>query len=78
MREFEVYLIEEKKMAENTIEAYKRDVKHFAQFVAERGVDRPEDATNAEVVAYLMRRKQEGKAKATVNGKLASIRTWFQ
>ena len=78
MREFEVYLIEEKKMAENTIEAYKRDVKHFAQFVAERGVDRPEDATNAEVVAYLMRLKQEGKAKATVNRKLASIRTWFQ
>ena len=78
MREFETYLIEEKKMAENTIEAYKRDVAGFERFVAERGISRPEEAGNAEVVAWLMRLKQEGKAKATVNRKLASIRIWFQ
>ena len=78
VREFEIYLIEEKKMSANTVEAYKRDVKGFAQFVEERGLSRPEEAGNAEVVAWLMRMKQEGKAKATVNRKLASIRTWYQ
>ena len=78
MRDFEIYLIEEKRMAQNTIEAYKRDVKSFAKFVAERGIDKPEESGNAEVVAWLMRMKQEGKAKATVNRKLASIRIWFQ
>lgn len=78
MRDFEAYLTEEKKMSQNTKEAYQRDVKHFAQFVLERGLERPEDSSNADVVAYLMRLKQEGKAKATVNRKLASIRTWFQ
>ena len=78
MREFERYLIEEKNMAANTIEAYQRDVKSFAKFAAERGIHKAEEAGNAEVVAFLMRLKQEGKAKATVNRKLASIRTWFQ
>ena len=78
MREFEVYLTEEKKMSANTVEAYKRDVKEFARFAEERGLTRAEEAGNAEVVAWLMRMKQEGKAKATVNRKLASIRTWFQ
>ncbi len=78
MRDFGAYLTEEKRMSQNTKEAYQRDVKHFAQFVLERGLERPEDSSNADVVAYLMRLKQEGKAKATVNRKLASIRTWFQ
>ena len=78
VREFETYLIEEKKMSENTIEAYQRDIRGFCRFTQERGVEYPEDASNAEVVAYLMRLKQEGKAKATVNRKLAAIRTWFQ
>lgn len=78
MRDFERYLTEEKRMSLNTIEAYKRDVNGFARFVAERGINRPEESGNAEVVAWLMRMKQEGKAKATVNRKLASIRIWFQ
>ena len=77
VKDFETYLLEEKKMAANTVEAYKRDVISFAAFVAERGIEKVEEATNAEVVAYLMRLKQEGKARATVNRKLASIRTWF-
>ncbi|MCI8610258.1 MAG: tyrosine recombinase [Firmicutes bacterium] len=76
-REFETYLLKEKKMAANTVEAYKRDVYGFAEFVKQRGIEAPEEAANAEVVAYLMLLKQEGKAKATVNRKLASIRTWF-
>ena len=78
MRNFERYLTEEKRMSPNTIEAYRRDVNSFAKFVAERGIERAEEAGNAEVVAWLMRMKQEGKAKATVNRKLASIRIWFQ
>jgi len=78
VREFETYLIEEKKMSANTVEAYKRDVNSFRKFTEERGLTRAEDAANAEVVAWLMRMKQEGKARATVNRKLASIRTWFQ
>ena len=74
---FEEYLATEKKMAGNTVEAYKRDIASFKKFVSGRGIADVEAATNTEVVAYLMQLKQEGKAKATVNRKLASIRTYF-
>ena len=77
VKDFESYLLNEKKMSVNTVEAYKRDIITFAAFTAERGIDKAEEATNTEVVAYLMRLKQDGKAKATVNRKLASIRTYY-
>ncbi|MCI6012426.1 MAG: tyrosine recombinase [Firmicutes bacterium] len=78
MREFAEYLKKEKKMADNTVEAYERDVRSFCRFTEKWGLENPEEAANAEVVAYLMHLKQEGKARATVNRKLAAIRTWFQ
>ena len=77
VKEFETYLLNEKHMAGNTVEAYKRDIASFSVFITERGINKIEEATNTEVVAYLMRLKQEGKAKATVNRKLASIRTYY-
>lgn len=74
---YEIYLIEEKKMAGNTVQAYIRDIKHFEAFVGVRGVSRLSEATNSEVVAYLMSLKQAGRSKSTVNRKLASIRTYY-
>lgn len=74
---YEIYLKEEKKMAGNTVQAYIRDIKHFEAFVGVRGVSRLSEATNSEVVAYLMSLKQAGRSKSTVNRKLASIRTYY-
>ncbi|MBQ1959596.1 MAG: site-specific integrase, partial [Firmicutes bacterium] len=64
-------------MAGNTVQAYIRDIKHFEAFVGVRGVSRLSEATNSEVVAYLMSLKQAGRSKSTVNRKLASIRTYY-
>ncbi len=77
MNEFETYLLQEKKMAPNTVLAYMRDVREFQTFAAERGLETPADVHHADLVAYLLLLKQEGRAKATVNRKLASLRTWF-
>jgi len=74
---YESYLIEEKKMAGNTVQAYIRDIKHFEAFIGVRGVSRLSEASNSEVVAYLMSLKQAGRSKSTVNRKLASIRTYY-
>ena len=74
---YENYLVEEKKMAGNTVQDYIRDIKHFEAFVGVRGVSRLSEATNSEVVAYLMSLKQAGRSKSTVNRKLASIRTYY-
>lgn len=77
IQKFESFLRDEKKMSENTVQAYIRDVRHFSEFVAGRGVEDVTEASNAEVVAYLMNLKTAGRSRSTVNRKLASIRTFF-
>ena len=74
---FADYLEKEKKVSENTIEAYVRDIEHFNDFVNARGILDLKDVTNTEIVAYLMKLKSEDKSKSTVNSKLASIRTFY-
>lgn len=74
---FLIYLNEEKKAAENTSSAYIRDVLQFEDFIKERGVSDSFDASNADVVAFLMDLKSKGSSKSTVNRKLASIRTYY-
>lgn len=74
---FITYLEEDKKAAPNTAEAYCRDVDHFGLFLRGRGIDNFEDASNTDIVAYLMELKSEGRSKSTVNRKLASIRTYY-
>lgn len=75
---YEAYLKNERKMSVNTVQAYVRDIRHFAEFVSGRGVADVSDASNAEVVAYLMNLKTAGRSQSTVNRKLASIRIFFE
>ena len=75
---YDSYLKNERKMSANTVQAYIRDIRHFADFVSGRGVSDVYDASNAEVVAYLMNLKTAGRSQSTVNRKLASIRTFFE
>lgn len=76
--EFLNYLTENKKMSANTVEAYRQDILAFQKFLKSKGVLSFEDATNTIVVAYLMELKNNGKAKATVNRKLASVRAFYR
>ena len=74
---YEDYLKNERKMSANTVQAYLRDIRHFADFVSSRGVADVAEASNADVVAYLMNLKTAGRSRSTVNRKLASIRIYF-
>lgn len=75
--DFERYLSGTKKMSANTIEAYRRDIDAYTRFLAARGKE-PDQATNTDVVAYLMDLKSAGKSRSTVNRKLASLRIFYK
>lgn len=75
---YAAYLTTEKKMTENTRQAYLRDLKHFTTFAAARGITDPADVSSTDVLAYLMELKTGGRSKSTVNRKLASLRTYYQ
>ncbi len=76
--QFIFYLKNEKKMSENSLAAYKRDVLDFEKYCSKAGKDNILDVTNADVVSYLLALKEEGKSAATVNRKLSSIRSLYK
>lgn len=77
LHDFINYLSSEKKMAKNSLEAYKRDVMEFAEMIREKQNLSLSEASNTEVVAYLLKLKNEGKSAATVNRKVASLRAFY-
>lgn len=77
LNDFINYLSSEKKMARNSLEAYKRDVMEFAEMIREKQNLSLNEASNTEVVAYLLKLKNDGKSAATVNRKVASLRAFY-
>lgn len=77
LNDFMNYLSTEKKMAQNSLEAYKRDVLEFEGIIREKQNIDLIEASNTEVVAYLLKLKNEGKSAATVNRKIASLRAFY-
>lgn len=77
LEQFLNYLDTNKKMSQNTMEAYKRDIIDFTGFLETRGEIKQQNTSNADVVAYLIQLKKAGKSAATVNRKIASLRAFF-
>ncbi len=74
---FSEYLKNEKGKATTTIKAYCADAADFCEFMESERHRSPLKAGNADVAAYLMKLKDAGKSAATVNRKLASIRSYY-
>lgn len=71
------YLSMERNMSENTKKAYIRDILNFEIFIKDRGIEKPEEAGSTELLAYLMKLRNENMSKATLNRKLASLRAFY-
>ncbi len=74
--EFSRYLLEERGMAKASLGAYTSDLEEFSAYVSSRGKT-VESAGNADVAAFLMKLRNEGRSASTVNRKLASLRAYF-
>ena len=70
------YLEKEKKASENTLLAYKRDLEAFKKYMGERGAS-IEDATETDVISYIISLNKKGISKATTNRKVSSLRAAF-
>ena len=77
LKDFIDYLSIEKKMSQNSLYAYRRDVLEFAGIIQEKQDLSLNEASKTEVVAYLLNLKNAGKSAATVNRKIASLRAFY-
>ena len=76
IRSFSDYLRDSKNTSENTILAYSRDILAFEKYLGKKGKELLE-ATQTDVLSYIMELSKAGKSTSTTNRKLASIRAFY-
>lgn len=78
LAEYLEFLEVEKGLAENTLEAYRRDLGFFLEFCAGREVKSMNDVTRQDINAYVLRLHDEHYTAASVMRKVASLRGFFK
>ncbi|MBQ0005253.1 MAG: tyrosine-type recombinase/integrase [Clostridiales bacterium] len=76
MKDFLEYLKNEKRKADNTILAYRRDLESFEAFLEGRNGRALADCTESDAMAYVMELGNNNKSKATINRKISALRTY--
>ena len=72
------YLERERKVSQSTADAYGRDLAYFEKFLLTRGVTKAEDASGADVAAFLIALKDRGRSDATINRRISSVRAYYK
>ena len=77
IQDFLHYLVVEKRLSQNTISSYERDLNAYVRFLSDReGICTLNDVERHHITNYLYKLKQEGKAVATIARTLSTLRTF--
>ena len=76
--EYLEYLEVEKGLAQNTLEAYRRDLTDFVDFCYNRGENDITDITRSDINSYILKLKEEKYTPTSVMRKIASMRGFFK
>ncbi len=71
------FLQNDKKLSDNTLQSYNRDIKLYCNYLAENDLDMV-NTDSEEIKEYLESLKTKGKAVSTVSRNLASLRSFYQ
>lgn len=77
INDFLHYLIVEKRLSENTIQSYRRDLKSYALFLKDPlQIENPNDIKRAHIIQFLGKLKSDGKSSRTIARHIASLRSF--
>ena len=71
------FLENDKKVSNNTLQSYRRDLKQFEKYIEENGKDYSK-VTDEEIKTYIKYMQEIGKKPSTISRGLASIRSFYQ
>ena len=71
------FLQKDKKISDNTLQSYNRDIKLYCNYLDNNNLD-PVKTTEEDLADYLASLKENGKAVSTVSRNLASLRSFYQ
>jgi len=72
------YLLIERGVAQNTLEAYGRDLQRFTLFLQEKGITELNEVMPEVIIEYLVRIKDEGLSANSMNRSLAALRGLYK
>ncbi len=75
---FADYLALERGASRHTVEAYRRDVEHLAQFLAGRATTSPDRATAAQLREFVFHLKDLGLAATSIRRHVSAARTYYR
>ncbi|MCS7167709.1 MAG: site-specific tyrosine recombinase XerD [Gemmatales bacterium] len=78
LRAFADYLQQERGLAENTVQAYRRDLQHFRQYVEARGLRQWWSMSLAQWSEYLRYLREQGLASPSVARNLVAAKMFFR
>ncbi len=76
-QEFEDYLVREKDASGSTLNAYMGDVRDFGIYLEDKRRKDLVSCGSADVAAYIMQMKEDGRSASTINRKMSSIRCYY-
>lgn len=71
------FLQKDKKLTDNTLQSYKRDINQYEEYILKNNIDY-EKADESTIKGYLEYLQDNGKKTSTVSRNLASIRSFYQ
>ena len=71
------FLQKDKKLSNNTLQSYKRDITQYESYINEENLQYLK-VTNEDIKKYLENLKNIGKKTSTLSRNLASIRSFYQ
>ncbi len=77
IKSFLEFLQNEKKLSDNTLQSYKRDIVQFEEYVTKNKINFLK-FNEEDTKAYLKYLQQEGKKTSTISRNLASLRSFYQ
>ena len=71
------FLNDDKKLSDNTLQSYRRDIEQYEKYVSENKINYLK-ATEETILEYMEYLREENKKESTISRSLASIRSFYQ
>lgn len=71
------FLKDDKKVSDNTLQSYKRDIEQYEKYISENKINYLK-ATEETILEYMDYLREENKKESTISRSLASIRSFYQ
>jgi len=78
VKQFFLYLENERGLSPRTLKAYQRDLDQLLQFLAQEEIDRPEQITQHHIRAFIAQRHRQGLGSKSLQRLLSAIRSLFR